>query len=152
MEELELPQDFKELLKLLISKKTKFLLIGGYAVTYHGFPRYTGDIDLWVELSPANARAIVAALSEFGFDLPTLKPELFLQPGKIIRMGREPLRVEIMTIIDGVEFAEAYKNKVQIELEKGFQIPVISLNDLRQNKKASGRAKDLSDLEGLPEK
>ena len=108
---IRIPQDFKELLQLLNSKKIEYLVIGGYAVAFHGHPRATGDLDIWVAISKDNAHKIVEALKEFGFDVPDLKDEIFLEKDKNIRMGKEPLRIEILTSIDGVEFNECYKNK-----------------------------------------
>ena len=91
--------------------KVRYVVIGGYAVAYHGYVRYTGDLDVFVELSPENADRIVRALRSFGFDLPELRPSLFLRKGKIIRMGREPMRLEILNEIDGVSFDECYKQR-----------------------------------------
>ena len=149
MTKMILPTDFRDFLKLLISQKVKFLLIGGYAVVHYGFPRYTGDIDIWVESGLVNAEKLVLCLKKFGFDIPKVTTDLFSNPGKIIRLGEEPFRIELMTKIDGVVFERAFKNKVKLKFD-GLIIPVISLKDLRKNKKASGRAKDLSDLENLP--
>jgi len=146
-----LPTDFRDFLKLLSDQKVRFLLIGGYAVVHYGFPRYTGDIDIWVESSQVNSKKLVSCLKEFGFDIPKVTTDLFSKPGKIIRLGEEPFRIELMTKIDGVSFKSAFKNKVNVLID-GLKIPVISLKDLRKNKKASGRAKDLSDLENLPKK
>src|SRR3989338_10069020 len=108
---IRLPPDFKELLRLLNSKKIEYLVIGGYAVAFHGYPRATGDIDIWVAISENNAQKLVEAIKEFGFDIPDLKDKLFLKKGKNIRMGNPPLRIEILTSIDGVRFNECYKNK-----------------------------------------
>src|SRR3989338_8961674 len=93
-----------KLLRLLKSKKIDYLVIGGHAVAFHGYPRATGDMDVWIAISKDNARKTVEALKEFGFDTPELKEELFLKKGKNIRMGNPPLRVEFLTSIDGVEF------------------------------------------------
>ncbi|MCB1230236.1 MAG: hypothetical protein KDN19_08225 [Verrucomicrobiae bacterium] len=145
-----LPHDFKEFLSLLNSHHVDYLLVGGYAVAVHGYPRYTGDIDIWIAVSRGNAERVVKTLKSFGFDLPGLTEDLFLNPDRMTRMGREPVKIEILNSISGVEFAEAKENAVQIELD-GIQIPVISLRDLRRNKQASGRPKDLADLDNLPE-
>ena len=149
MATINLPQDFKEFLKLLNAHRIKYLLIGGYAVAYYGYPRATADMDVWVEVEPANADKIVAALKEFGFDLPELSAELFLIPEKIIRMGEPPIRIEIVTSISGVTFENCYASRVIDELD-GVPVSLISLADLKGNKKASGRYKDLDDLENLP--
>lgn len=145
---IHLPKDFKELLQLFNSKKIDYLVVGGYAVALHGYPRATGDIDIWIAISKDNANKIVEALKEFGFDAPELKKELFLEKRKNIRMGNPPLRIEILTSIDGVKFTECYRNKKTITLD-GIEINFISLEDLKKNKKASGRYQDLADLENI---
>ncbi|MCK9554528.1 nucleotidyltransferase [bacterium] len=145
---IQLPQDFKELLQLLNSKKIEYLVIGGYAVAFYGHPRATGDLDIWVALSKDNAHKIVEALKEFGFDTPNLKDEIFLEKGKNIRMGNEPLRIEILTSIDGVEFNECFKNRKKVTIND-VEINFISLQDLKKNKKASGRLQDLADIENM---
>ncbi len=145
---IRLPRDFKEFLQLLNSKKIEYLLIGGYAVALYGYPRSTGDMDIWIALSENNARKIVETLKEFGFNVPELKEGLFLEREKNIRMGNPPLRIEILTSIDGVEFAECYKNKQVVAIDD-VMINFISLEDLKRNKKASGRYRDLDDLDHL---
>jgi hypothetical protein len=145
---IHLPQDFKELLQLLNSKKIEYLVVGGYAVALYGYPRATGDIDIWIAISKDNARKTVEALKEFGFDIPELKEELFLEKGKNIRMGTPPLRIEILTSIDGVKFDECYKNSNIVTLDD-IKINFISLADLKKNKEASARLQDLADLENL---
>ena len=147
--DLELPNDFKEFLKLLRAHGVKYLLIGGYAVGVHGRPRFTNDLDVWVAVAPVNAKRVVEALSEFGFEDPGLSVDLFLQPDSIVRMGNEPVRIEIATAISGVEFDECYRERVETELD-GVPVSVINLHHLRINKLASGRSKDLADLESLP--
>lgn len=118
-------------------------------MAYHGYPRATADMDVWVEVEPANADKIVVALKEFGFDLPELSAKLFLVPEKIIRMGEPPIRIEIVTSISGVTFEDCYASRVIDELD-GIPVSLIGLADLKGNKKASGRFKDLDDLENLP--
>ena len=147
--DIELPLDFKEFLKLLNENGVKYLLIGGYAVGYYGYPRATNDMDVWIAIHPQNAQRVVNTLKEFGFDHPELTPELFLQENKIIRMGHPPMRLEISTGISGVEFDECYASRIVDELD-GVEISIISLPDLKTNKKAAGRLKDLADLENLP--
>jgi len=98
---------------LINAHKVEYLLIGGYAVSYHGYPRATVDMDIWIAVRPANADRVVAALNEFGFDLPDLSPELFLRPWQIIRLGVPPARIEIATTISGVDFAECYAERVE---------------------------------------
>jgi predicted nucleotidyltransferase len=144
-----LPQDFKDFLRLLDAEGVEYLLIGGYAVAYHGFPRATEDIDLWVASSPQNADRIVKVLKQFGFDLPELQPDLFLKADSIVRMGVPPLRIELSTTISGVTFDESYMARVTETID-GIAVSIINLADLKKNKQASGRHQDLADLERLP--
>jgi predicted nucleotidyltransferase len=144
-----LPQDFKDFLKLLDAEGVEYLLIGGYAVAYHGYPRATEDIDIWVASSPQNAQRIIRALKEFGFDVPELTPDLFLKAESIVRMGVPPLRIELSTTISGVDFAECYQARLTEAID-GITVNIINLTDLKKNKKASGRHRDLDDLERLP--
>ena len=145
---LTLPPDFKEFLKLLKEHDVRYLLIGGYAVGYHGYPRATEDLDIWIAVHPDNARKLVSVLQAFGFDNPELKPELFLQKPKIIRMGFPPMRLEITTSISGVEFDECYRSRIIDDVD-GIEVSIIDLEHLKRNKKASGRTKDIADLENL---
>jgi hypothetical protein len=147
--DLELPADFKEFLKLLNAQQVEYLLIGGYAVGYYGYPRATADLDIWIAVHPQNARRVVTALKDFGFDVPGLSADLFLKEGQIIRLGEPPLRIEIATTISGVQFDGCYSER-EVEVFDGVPVNLISLRDLKVNKKASGRYKDLNDLENLP--
>jgi hypothetical protein len=149
MATIHLPPDFKEFLKLLSVHHVEYLLVGGYAVGYYGYPRATADIDLWVAINPANADKIVAVLKEFGFNIPDLSPELFLKEWQIIRLGVPPVRIELTTTISGVDFGECYSLRVTDKLD-GVEVNLISLKHLKLNKKAAGRHKDLADLENLP--
>jgi hypothetical protein len=143
-----LPPDFKEFLKLLKEHDVRYLLIGGYAVGYHGYARATDDMDIWVAIHPDNAQKLVSALKAFGLNDPNLTPELFLQKPKIIRMGFPPMRLEISTSISGVDFEECYQTRIVDTLDD-IEINLIDLEHLKKNKKASGRAKDIADLENL---
>ncbi|MGI8668930.1 MAG: hypothetical protein ACR2J3_03680 [Aridibacter sp.] len=127
----------------------KYLLVGGYAVNYYGYVRPTGDMDIWIPFERENAEKIVQALKEFGFDSTDLTPELFLKPKSIIRMGVPPMRLEVSNYIDGVEFDDCYEESELLKLDD-LNIKLISLKHLKINKKASGRLKDLNDLEHLP--
>jgi hypothetical protein len=149
MATIHLPPDFKDFLQLLNSHQVEYLLIGGYAVGYHGYPRATGDMDIWIAIHPQNAEKVVAALREFGFDLPELQVELFLEEKRVIRMGTPPLKIDITTSISGVSFAECYAERI-VETFDGIPVNVINLNHLKTNKKASGRLQDLTDLQNLP--
>ncbi len=144
-----LPPDFGEFLKLLKEHKAEYLLIGGYAVGYYGYPRATHDMDIWIAVNPANAEKIVAALKDFGFNTPDLTAGLFLQEKNIVRMGVPPMRLEIVTTISGVKFEECYSERVT-DIMDGIEVSLISLRHLKINKKASGRHKDLNELEYLP--
>jgi hypothetical protein len=144
-----LPSDFKEFLKLLNSHGVEYLIVGGYAVGYYGYPRATGDLDIWVARTPQNAQKLVAAIKEFGFDVPELSPELFLKENRVIRMGAPPFRIEIVTSASGVTFEECYAARTQAVLDD-VQANIISLDHLKANKRAAGRYKDLDDLEHLP--
>lgn len=149
MDPRSLTKDFKEFLQCLNAHEVDYLVIGGHAVAFHGYPRATADLDVWVAVDETNASRLVAALRAFGFDLPELTPSLFLEPGRVIRMGIPPNRIEIQTGIDGVQFRDCQPRGVAAELD-GIRLRFISLEDLKANKKASGRNKDLADLDELP--
>lgn len=149
MATIRLPPDFKELLKLFNSHGVEYLLVGGFSVGYYGYPRSTGDIDLWVGTSRRNAERIVAALSEFGFGATTLSVQQFREEDRIVRMGVPPLRVDILTGVSGLKFRKCYAARRNARID-GIQVNVISLEHLKENKRASGRHKDLDDLENLP--
>ncbi len=145
----ELPQDFREFLRLLNEHQVEYLLIGGYAVGYHGYPRTTADMDVWVAIDSENASRLVEVFNAFGMSSPDIVPELFLKPGNIVRIGVPPVRIEVLNEIDGVEFSDCRIGAVIGDFD-GVDVPLISLDDLKRNKKASGRHKDLEDLEHLP--
>jgi hypothetical protein len=147
--DLKLPPDFKEFLKLLKEKAVRYLLIGGYAVGYHGYPRATNDMDVWIAVDLDNAKRVTEVLKEFGFDLPELTPNLFLEANRIVRMGNPPIRIVITTSVSGVEFEECFNNCVH-DVFDGIEVNIIDLLHLKINKKAAGRLKDLVDLENLP--
>lgn len=149
MGKLQLPEDFKDFLKLLNSHKVEYLLIGGYAVGYHGYPRATGDMDIWIAMHLQNARKMVEVLKSFGFDIPELSVDMFLREGHVIRMGHSPIRIEVLTTITGVKFDECYAAR-SIDQIDGIEVKLISLEHLKQNKKACNRHKDLDDLQNLP--
>jgi hypothetical protein len=120
------PGDLREFLKLLNSARVEYLLIGGYAVAYYGYPRATADLDVWVAVSDNNARKLVRILRDFGFDLPSLKPELFLEKDRIVRFGEPPLRIEILTSISGVSFDDCFTRRARVRFD-GLRINLISL-------------------------
>jgi hypothetical protein len=124
------------------------LLVGGYAVCYYGLYRNTADIDFWIAVNPENAAKLVKLIREFGFDVPQLSEGLFLQKGRIIRMGIEPTRIELLTEISGCDFPECYAHKVEGLLD-GIPVHIISLPHLIKNKMKTGRLKDLDDAQKL---
>ncbi|MGH7456943.1 MAG: DUF6036 family nucleotidyltransferase [bacterium] len=144
-----LPLDFREFLSLLHSHKVEYLVIGGYAVGYHGYPRATPDMDIWIAHNSANAERMVAALRAFGFDTPELPADVILQEQNLVRLGKPPMCIKIMTKIPGVNFDECYAERT-VDIIDGVEVNFISLKHLKINKKASGRYKDLNDLENLP--
>jgi hypothetical protein len=125
-------------------------VVGGYAVNQYGYHRNTKDIDLWILVDPDNADRVSRALQKFGFPAASVPPANFLVTGRVHVFGREPFRVDLLTNPSGIDFAACYPRRVEVNLD-GVQVPFIALADLRANKKASGRAKDLADLEGLPD-
>ncbi len=145
---IELHPDFKDFLKLLTSNDVRYLLVGGYAVGYYGYPRATGDMDIWIEISAVNSQKLTLAFREFGMPSETISESLFLEKNKVIRMGVPPIRLEVITSASGVEFDECYHNRVIIEIE-GIPVNIISVEDLKKNKRAAGRYKDMEDLEHL---
>lgn len=149
MVEQTLPEDFREFLRLLNDADVRYLLIGGYAVGFHGYPRATADMDIWVAVAPDNAAKLVNVFHLFGMQDSKLTPGLFLERGKIIRMGVPPMRIEVLTEIDGVSFEDCYAARVTTEID-GQQVHLISSRHLRINKQAAGRHKDMDDLEHLP--
>ncbi len=148
MDTINLPRDFREFLKLLNAHNVDYLLVGGYAVAFHGYPRATADMDIWVAVNAVNAGKLVDVLKEFGFDVAELSAELFLTENQIIRLGMPPMRIEIHTSISGVDFDACYANRVMTQWD-GVDVPLINLEQLKINKAASGRYKDLNDLEHL---
>ena len=147
----KLDRNFADFLRLLNSHGVEYVVIGGYAVGYHGFVRATGDLDLFVGISTENAAALVHVFRDFGFSTPELKEQLFLDEGKIVRVGLPPLRIEVLNGISGVTFAEIFPKRIE-EVIDGLRVPFIDLNSLLKNKAASGRLKDLADIEELTKK
>jgi hypothetical protein len=145
--DLALPSPFKEFLRLLRAQSVEYLLVGGWAVIYHGYSRATDDFDIWIALNPENAERIVRTLRKFGFDVAP-PAEVFLQEDKVLRLGNEPNLIEIMTSA-GVRFENCYRDRLETTLDNE-PVSLISLKDLRTNKRAAGRLKDLADLEELP--
>ena len=145
-----LNQDFKEFIQLLNDNQVKYLIIGGYAVAIHGHPRYTKDIDIWIEMSPENSQKLMTALTQFGFGSLGLTPEDFQFPDQIIQLGYPPNRIDLITTPDGIDFETCYQAKIEVIINN-IIVNFIDLENLRKNKKASGRLQDLADLENLPD-
>ena len=141
-------KDFREFIKLLNSNNVKYLVVGGYAVAFHGYPRYTKDMDIWIWINENNAKQLIKTLEEFGFSSLGLKKEDFLKPEYVIQLGYPPNRIDILTKISGLEFEKCYKSRIKTNMD-GITIDFINLENLKKNKKAIGRFKDLADLENL---
>lgn len=150
MDPIRLNADFRDFLKCLNEAGVEYLLIGGHAVAYYGYVRPTSDMAIWIALDRVNAEKAVAAIRAFfGTEMTGLTPEWFLDAKNVSRFGARPFLIEILTAIDGGDFATAFKRRAQVEIE-GVKINVIALEDLKTNKRASGRNKDLADLDNLP--
>jgi predicted nucleotidyltransferase len=143
-----LNQDFKEFVQSLNDNQVKYLVIGGYAVALHGYPRYTKDIDIWIEMTPDNATKMLQALEQFGFASLNLQAEDFTTPDQVIQLGYPPNRIDLITTPDGVDFATCYVSRLQVDID-GVLVNFIDLENLKLNKQASGRLQDLADLENL---
>jgi hypothetical protein len=141
--------DFLDLLKFLNEEKVKYLVIGGMAVNYYGYHRATGDLDLWIALDESNQDRLAAALQKFGFSPESVARRPLLRKPKFIRIGQPPIRVEIHSEIAGVDFDECFSKAEVCQIE-GLDVPFIGLDELKRNKRAAGRTKDLADLEALP--
>jgi hypothetical protein len=147
---MEIRTDFKELLELFNQHKVEYLIVGGYALAFHGAPRFTRDIDLFVRPTNDNAMRILGALDEFGFGSLALSPDDFTTPGRVVQLGVAPIRIDIVTKITGVPWDRAEAGKV---LGTYGDVPVffIGRDDFIANKRATGRAKDAADVEALGE-
>ncbi len=151
MENTQLPQDFRDFLKLLNENDVRYLLIGGYAVGYYGYPRATHDMDIWIAADPENAEKMVDVMTGFGFAEGAVAKEIFLRRDGVVRMGVPPLRLEVLMSISGVVFEECYERGLVDDVD-GESVRIIHLEDLLTNKIASGRHKDLDDVSNLPKK
>ncbi|WP_207422834.1 nucleotidyltransferase [Desertivirga brevis] len=143
-----LAEDFEDFIKLLNTHQVQYMVVGGYALTFHGKPRYTGDLDIWIAISAENASRLIQVIKDFGMASLGFQKEDFLRPGYISQIGYPPLRIDILNVIDGVSFEEAYQNKQTI-IEGDLQIAYIGLDDLLANKLASGRKRDLDDVKAI---
>jgi hypothetical protein len=143
-----LDPDFEDFIKLLNQHEVDYMIIGGYAMAFHGKPRYTGDLDIWIDISETNAQKMLSVIKDFGFSSLNFDREDFLRENLINQLGYPPLRIDILTSIDGINFKDAYPQK-QVIIIEDFTANYIGLNDLIQNKNASGRQQDLVDVNTL---
>jgi hypothetical protein len=141
-------QDFKEFIESLNANQVRYLVVGGYAVALHGHPRYTKELDVWVESNQENAHALLQALAQFGMGSLGLTKEDFLEPDQVIQLGSPPNRIDILVTVSGLEFKNCYTQRISVLLD-GVEVNFIDLENLKRNKKASGRLQDLADLENL---
>ncbi|QDT01207.1 nucleotidyltransferase [Adhaeretor mobilis] len=150
MENTTLPKDFREFLQLLNANHVEYLVVGGFAVGLHGYPRATSDIDIWISTDQENSLKIAKSLVEFGFAASSIDAKRFTFADQIFQIGRAPIRIDLLTSIPGVEFEACVARSEKYILDE-ITIRAINLEDLRTNKLASGRSKDLDDLENLPQ-
>ena len=144
-----LAEDFEDFVKLLNQYQVDYMVVGGYALAFHGKPRHTGDLDIWINVSDDNAVRMLKVVSDFGLQSLGFQKEDFLTEGLISQIGYPPLRIDVLNQIDGVEFKEALLDMQKIELENDLTINYIGLDDLVKNKQASGRRQDLTDVKTL---
>jgi predicted nucleotidyltransferase len=147
---MSLSRDFVEFIECLNERRVEYLLIGGYALAFHGWPRFTKDIDFWISPSRGNAEQLLEALEDFGFKEMDLSADDFCLPGKVVQLGMPPVRIDLVTSVTGLEFEAAYARRIESEYE-GVSLTVIHLEDLIANKRAVGRPQDLLDLEKIEE-
>lgn len=145
---MDLDKDFREFIELLNEHKVKYLIIGGYAVNFHGYPRYTKDIDFWLWMTESNIEKLITAIKEFGFGDLKLEVKDFMTPDNIIQLGYEPYRIDLLVDVDGVDFEACFERRIEAELDR-TQVKFLSLQDLIIAKKKSGRLQDLADDEQL---
>lgn len=140
-----LAQDFEDFIKLLHKNEVDYLVVGGYALAFHGKPRHTGDLDIWINNSEANAEKLVLAIADFGLSSLGLTKSDFMQEGYVTQIGYPPLRIDLLNSIDGVKFEEAFPNRLSVDVN-GFDVNYIGLKEFIKNKTASGRSQDIADL------
>jgi len=145
---MKLQKDLREFIELLNSVAAKYVIVGGYAVAYHGHPRFTGDIDIFIEASETNALKMEEVIRRFGFQETGLTARDFMQPDSIVQLGLPPNRIDLITSLDEVNFAEAWADRIEASLD-GTPVRVISKDLLLRNKRASGRARDIADIEEI---
>jgi len=149
MATIQLPLDFKEFLQLLNSERVEYLLVGGYAVGHYGYPRATGDMDVWIAINPRMPPPWFACCGNSASMLILFSAQSFLAEDKVIRIGIPPVRIDLVTHVEGVEFARCFARRAVAQMD-GVEVSLINMDDLKANKRAMGRPKDLDDLEHLP--
>ena len=145
---MNLEKDLREFIELLNALDVHYMVVGAFAVAYHGHPRYTGDIDLFIERTPENADRLMQVIQKFGFGDLDLSVDDFLQEDQVIQLGISPNRIDLLTFLSGISFHEAWTTREHGEID-GLNVPFISKEMLKRNKAASGRIQDLADLEQL---
>ena len=143
-----LNSDYKDMLQALLDNDVNFLLVGAYAMGAHGYPRATGDIDIWVEPSAENSARVYRSMIAFGAPLHEIDESTFATPGVVFQIGVAPRRIDIITTISGVQFDDARRQQQIAEIED-LPVPILSINDLIRNKRATGRDKDRLDADRL---
>jgi hypothetical protein len=143
-----LSKDFREFIESLNDNSVRYLVVGGYAVALHGHPRYTKDLDVWIEQTAENAQNVLNALIAFGFSSLDINIGDLLEENTIIQLGYPPNRIDLITSLSGLAFEDCYPKRVQVEIQR-VQINFIDIENLAINKKATGRPQDLADLENL---
>lgn len=143
-----LAQDFEDFIKLLHKNEVDYLVVGGYALAFHGKPRHTGDLDIWINNSEANSEKLVLAIADFGLSSLGLTKSDFMQEGYVTQIGYPPLRIDLLNTIDGVNFEDAFPNRLFVDVN-GFNVNYIGLKEFIKNKTASGRSQDIADLKEI---
>jgi len=143
-----IPKDFREFLRSLSDNSVEYVVVGGYALAFHGAPRFTGDIDILIRPTGENAQRLITALGDFGFSELKLTVQDFTSIDQVVQLGVPPMRIDLLTSIDGVDFATAAGGSLRVEIAD-LTVPIIGRDALITNKRASGRPKDLADLEAL---
>ena len=149
LKKMEIQPDFKDFIVLLNECEVAYLVVGGFAVAQHGYPRFTADIDFWVRRDAENAERLVKALGDFGFAGPDITSEDFVRPNHVVQLGYPPNRIDLLTGVTGLNFEECWQSRQTIEFE-GVTIHFLSLEHLKLNKRLVARKKDELDLENLP--
>lgn len=147
-----LAQDFEDFVKLLNLHRVEYMIVGGYALAFHGKPRHTGDLDIWINISEENAQKLLRVIKDFGLASMGFTKDDFMKPGYISQIGYPPLRIDILNTIDGVEFHEARAKMMKVQIEHDLTVSYIGLDDFIKNKMASGRSQDLTDIKEIQKK